>query len=73
MADASYQCYIVPQGRAMLHTLLQEVQAIFRRCGNDHWATEADVSRLAVALDIGFFLFSSAIVNGQVKWPIWET
>eukprot|EP00973_Karenia_brevis_P058125 8091683-Karenia_brevis.AAC.1 len=67
MADTSYEYYIVPQGKTMMLTLLQELQAAFQRCGNHHWATEADVSRLAVSLGIGFFLFSSEIVNGQER------
>ena len=65
MADGSYEYFIVPQGRSMMHAALENLQQVFSQMGNVHWATEADIARLAVSLDIGFFLFCTEDVAGQ--------
>ena len=65
MADGSYEYFTVAQGRSMMRAALEDLQNVFSQMGNVHWATEADVARLAVSLDIGFFLFCAEDVTGR--------
>ena len=67
MADGSYEYFTVAQGRSMMRAALEDLQNVFSQMGNVHWATEADVARLAVSLDIGFFLFCEEDDTGHNK------
>ena len=67
MADGSYEYFTVAQGRIMMQSALEDLQHVFCQMGNVHWATEADVARLAVSLDIGFFLFCEEDEAGHNK------
>ena len=65
MTDGSYEYFTVAQGRSMMHAALADLQNVFCQMGNIHWATEADVARLAVSLDIGFFLLCEENAAGH--------
>ena len=67
MADGSYEYFTVAQGSSMMRAALEDLQNVFSQMGNVHWATEADVARLAVSLDIGFFLFCEEDEAGHNK------
>ena len=60
----------VPNGVSSLRALRVAVGNFFRQPGHVHWGTATDLRMLAVALDIGFIVFSSAPQDGAVgrRW-----